>query len=301
MAGAKLADFEERFADVEGARVRYFVGGAGEPLVLLHGLGGGAANWGELAPALARRRRVLVPDLPGHAGSGPFPERAPLETFAAAVGLVAEREQMLPAPVVGHSFGGVTALGLAMLRPADVSGVVLAAAAGISSSRRLAQAVIPVIGFTRPGRVVAPIRGRIAASPWLRYPVFSWWGASDPGAMPASAVEGFLAPYALHRDTLTAGLALLREDPRRELTRVRCPCLVLWGARDNQVPVSDAFDYARRLRAPLRVIPDCGHLLIGERPDCCLDAILQFLSSLAGGSAAASSVPSWPSNRLLQG
>ena len=54
--------------------------------------------------------------------------------------------------------------------------------------------------------------------------------------------------------------------------------LVLWGARDNQLPVDDAFDYARRLRAQLRVIADCGHLLIVERPAACADAITGFLS-----------------------
>jgi pimeloyl-ACP methyl ester carboxylesterase len=44
------------------------------------------------------------------------------------------------------------------------------------------------------------------------------------------------------------------------------------------VPVADAFEYARRLRAPLRVIADCGHLLIAERADACADAIETFLS-----------------------
>jgi pimeloyl-ACP methyl ester carboxylesterase len=52
--------------------------------------------------------------------------------------------------------------------------------------------------------------------------------------------------------------------------------LVLWGARDRQVPLEDGFEYARRLRAPLRVIADCGHLLIGERPEVCARAALEF-------------------------
>ena len=57
---------------------------------------------------------------------------------------------------------------------------------------------------------------------------------------------------------------------------MRCPVLVLWGARDRQVPLEDGFEYARRLGAPLRVIADCGHLLIGERPDVCARAVLEF-------------------------
>lgn len=277
MQTAKLGDFEERFAELSGVRLRYFVAGAGRPLVLVHGLGGGAANWSSLAPALARTRRVLVPDLPGHAGSGPFPERPELDDYARVLAALAEHEGMLPADFVGHSFGGSTSLRVAIARPDAVRSIVLAAAAGISSSRRLAQVTLPLFGASRPGRVLTPFRGRIAARPVLRYGVFSWWGAADPPAMSTQAVEGFLAPYSLHVDTLSAGLALLREDPRAQLDRVRCPVLVLWGARDHQVGIADAFEYARRLRAQLRVIADCGHLLIGERADACLDAIESFL------------------------
>jgi pimeloyl-ACP methyl ester carboxylesterase len=46
------------------------------------------------------------------------------------------------------------------------------------------------------------------------------------------------------------------------------------------VTVADAFEYARRLRAPLRLIADCGHLLIGERPDVCAAAVEAFLDGV---------------------
>jgi pimeloyl-ACP methyl ester carboxylesterase len=49
--------------------------------------------------------------------------------------------------------------------------------------------------------------------------------------------------------------------------------LVLWGARDIQLPLEDAFEYARRLRAKLRLVADCGHLVIVERPHAVLDAL----------------------------
>ena len=95
---------------------------------------------------------------------------------------------------------------------------------------------------------------------------------------------------ARHTDTLSASRALIRDDPRVDLERVRCPTLLLWGARDHQLPIGDAFDYARRLHAPLRTIADCGHLLIGERPDACLDAILGFLDRLEAGDSTAATV-----------
>ena len=281
MADGKLiGPFEVRVVRVRGVRLRYFVGGTGEPLVLVHGLGGGAANWVELAPELARRRRVLVPDLPGHGGSEPLPAAPSLAAYADRVVGLMEREATAPAPIVGHSFGGTVALRAAIRRPDAVSGVVLAAGAGISSSRRRAQAMVAAAGLVRPGRIAARLRRQIASSPAARRLVFGGWGVSDPTSFPSRAVEGFLAPQQLHTDTWSAGRALVHEDPRTHLDRVRCPSLVLWGARDAMVPVADGFEYARRLGAPLRVIADCGHLLIAERPDACLDAIWLLLDRI---------------------
>ena len=109
---------------------------------------------------------------------------------------------------------------------------------------------------------------------------FGWWGVSDPVALEAEMAEAFLEGPSRHTNTTLAGRALVATDPRLELDRVQCPCLCLWGTRDNWVPLADGFEYARRLRAPLRTIADCGHLLIGERPDVVLRAIREFLAGL---------------------
>jgi len=74
-----------------------------------------------------------------------------------------------------------------------------------------------------------------------------------------------------------------REGRELDLDRVACPCLCLWGADDNWVPLQDGMEYARRLRAPLRSIAGCGHLLIGERPDAVLRAVREFLDRIEMG------------------
>ena len=278
MTDAKSPGFEERFLDARGSRLRYLVAGEGEPLVLVHGLGGAAANWLALAPLLLPGRRLIVPELPGHGGSSPLPAAPSLSPYADRLGLLLEHEAATPAAVVGHSLGGAVALRLALRRPESVSALVLAAAAGISSTARSARYALTVTGILKPGRKIAPHRRRVARSALLKRLVFGRWGASDPPALPPEVVEALLAGPALHTDTVSAATALVRDDVRPDLERIRCPVLVLWGARDNQLPVDDAFDYARRLRAPLRVIADCGHLLIVERPAACADAITGFLS-----------------------
>jgi pimeloyl-ACP methyl ester carboxylesterase len=280
MTEAKLPGLEQRFAEIKGVSMRYFVGGEGPPLILVHGLGGAAANWTELVPLLMRRHRLLVPDLPGHGGSTALPAVAGLEPFADRVARVAEREGMLPAPVVGHSLGGMIVLRMALRRPEDVPALVLAAAAGLSVGNVWGRNLLSLFSTVRPGRLAARYRGRVSRSPLLRRLVFGFVSVADPVALTNEAVEGFLAAQLLHTDVDTAWQALRVDDPRQELEHIHVPVLVLWGAEDGQLPLDDAFEYTRRLRARLRVIPGCGHLLIGERPHVCDRAIADFLASV---------------------
>jgi len=277
-AKPEIDGFEERSLDHAGTRIRYLTGGSGPPIVLVHGLGGAAANWRLVAARLAAHHRVLVPELPGHGGSAPLGGALSLDPFAEAMVAVAEAEDAVPGPWVGHSLGGLVALRAAALRPDAVTRIVLAAAAGISSATRMGRVTVTLIGVAEPGKFVGRRRRRVARSRIGRTLAFGWWGVADPAALDPEMAEAFLVGPTRHTDTLTAGKALVVSDPRRDLHRVTCPVLCLWGTNDNWVPLADGIEYARRLRAPLRTIADCGHLLIGERPDAVVRAIDEFVS-----------------------
>jgi pimeloyl-ACP methyl ester carboxylesterase len=266
--------FEER----RSGGLRYFVGGAGPPILLVHGLGGTASNWRLVAPALAADRRVIVPELPGHGGSAPLDAAPTIDPFAEAVLGVAAAEDAVPAPWVGHSLGGLVGLRAAVRRPEAVTGLVLAAGAGISSATRRGEATVAALGALKPGRLIGRQARFVSRSRLGRTLTFGWWAVADPAGLEPEMAEAFLLGPPQHSDTASAGRALVATDPRTDLDRVRCPCLCLWGARDNWVPLRDGMEYARRLRAPLRSIADCGHLLIGERPEACADAIESFLA-----------------------
>jgi pimeloyl-ACP methyl ester carboxylesterase len=273
--------FQERRAPVKGVHLRWFAGGSGPAVVLVHGLGGAASNWVELAPELVRDHRALVPDLPGHGGSSPLAAAPNLEPFADRLGLLIEREGLAPTVLVGHSLGCLVALRLAMRRPELVSGLLLISAAGIGSTSRRARQALAITSLVQPGRFLAPFRERIARSELLRGIVWGSWATPDGTAVSPTATVGLLEGPLLHTDVASAAAALVEDDPRVELERVRCPAAFVWGARDPQVPVDDAFEYARRLRAPLRVVAGAGHLVIVEQPEACLDAIRSFLDRVA--------------------
>jgi pimeloyl-ACP methyl ester carboxylesterase len=275
-----LRGFEPRVANVDGVRTRYFVGGEGPPVVVVHGLGGAAVNFTLLAPLLARRHRVLIPDLPGHGKTEPLERADDLTAYADHVAALAELEGMFPAPLIGYSMGGVIALRLAVSRPKSVTGLALVAAAGIVSVSRRAEIWLAVTGALRPAQIMTRFRGTFARRPRLRWLPFGLWGAVDPPALAPEGVIGFLEGPSQHTDVGMAGRALLRDDPRPDLDHVRCPVLLLWGSRDRLVPLVDGFEYARRLRAPIRTVPAAGHLLVGEQPHACAEILVDFLDRI---------------------
>ena len=106
--------------------------GAGEPLVMLHGLATDGRIWSMVVPRLARRRRVITVDVPGFGASAAVDEDFRLEAVAQRIarGLAAQGVSG-PYDLVGHSLGGGIALTLADLHPRLVRRLVLVAPAGL--------------------------------------------------------------------------------------------------------------------------------------------------------------------------
>src|SRR5947209_4101930 len=72
-AGEIPDGFTERFAEVNGVKLHYFIGGKGSPVVLLHGYAETSHMWLPIMPLLAKNHTVIVPDLRG-AGDSSKPE-----------------------------------------------------------------------------------------------------------------------------------------------------------------------------------------------------------------------------------
>lgn len=88
--------------------------GRGPPVLLIHGVGLNADAWEPQIAALSPRRRVIAVDLPGHGESDMLPEGATLDDFTAAVAVLITGLGISPLPVVGHSFGAMIAISLAL-------------------------------------------------------------------------------------------------------------------------------------------------------------------------------------------
>ncbi|WP_046733712.1 alpha/beta fold hydrolase [Streptomyces humi] len=117
---------DHRLVDVGGIRLAYQVSGPPDapPLVLVHALGENATDWEQVAPALARSRRVYALDLRGH-GRSDWPGDYSLELMRADVLSFLEALGLGSVDLIGHSLGGIVAYLLAQEHPQRVSRLVL--------------------------------------------------------------------------------------------------------------------------------------------------------------------------------
>ena len=238
------------------------------PVVLLHGLGGGALNWVELLPALAERYRVVVLDLPGHGRSGRLPPRAAMAAYADVVAALIEHEQAAPAlrrgPLVRRPRRPTPGAAAPRARPRPAARrprrhrLRHPRRAGRRSSRpassgRAAGSLLSGIGTPRGTGT-----GGRSSGPWFVSDALSLSPRRD-GRLPRGrdASTRTSVPPGGRSSATTRGATSSRSGVRSS---------IVWGARDPQLPLDDAFEFTRRLRAKLRVVADCGHLVIGERP-----------------------------------
>ncbi|MFE2958086.1 alpha/beta fold hydrolase [Nocardia tengchongensis] len=229
-----------RSVRVGGREIHVSEFGSGPAVVLLHGGGPGAtgvANYSRNVDALARRFRVIVPDLPGYGRSAKWIDQSdPFGYLGRSVGGLLDELGVASAHLVGNSYGGAAALRLAMDRPEKVGRMVLMGPGGVGTTRTLPTGGLnALLGYYRGE---GPSRDKLRR--FIReYLVF------DGGSVPEELIEqrylasidpDVVANPPLRRPSGPLALRTLwrmdfTRDPR--LREVAHPTLVVWGANDK--------------------------------------------------------------------
>ncbi|MGM0578583.1 MAG: 2-succinyl-6-hydroxy-2,4-cyclohexadiene-1-carboxylate synthase [Myxococcota bacterium] len=262
----------------DGDRIRVDDRGDGPATVLLHGFTGSAAAWGRsLLERLARGRRVLAVDLPGHGRSArPVdPARYALQRVLDDLERVLDAAGADRADWIGYSMGGRLALGAAVLRPHRVDRLVLEGASpGLEDAEERA---------ARRERDEALARDleRFGMEPfvdrWMALPLFATQRRLPADVLAAARTRRLdNAPPALA--ACLRGLGTGRQPSFWDvLDRVQAPTLLLTGALDDKFRrIADAM--ADRMPDARRAdVPEAGHTAHLERPDGWLEAIEGFV------------------------
>jgi len=243
--------------------------GEGPAVILLHGLFGGARNWGGIQKRLAQRHRVIAPDLRNHGGSG----HAAAMDYAAMSGDVAEliaRRGCGPAAVVGHSMGGKVAMALALRHGEMVSRLVIADIA--------------------PVRYPPALRGYVAAMRALALTEGLSRREADAAlepAVPEAGIRAFLmqsldftgdAPvWELGLSEIAAAMSAIEDFPITG--RYESPTLVLSGERSSYIrPEHHALFRPLFPAARFAVVERAGHWLHADNPNAFLALVEPFLA-----------------------
>jgi pimeloyl-ACP methyl ester carboxylesterase len=256
---------KETFIDARGGKLFLRRGGAGEPMLYLHGAQGFAGS-APAIDALAAGFEVLAPDHPG------FGRSDVVETIDDVPDLAFYYLDLLKAldlkgvHLVGQSIGGWTALEMAIRSSERIKSLTLAASAGIR-----------VKGVPRADMFICTqdelARLLFAGDGWME------WNASlqaTPELQEVHDRNRFQAAKLCWQPRLF--------NPKLEkwLHRIDRPTHIVWGAEDRILPPA----YAARLQeliagASLTLLPGVGHLASVEAPVAFADDVRRFIRGLA--------------------
>ena len=258
-------------AEVNGVDVFYAEhGSGGTPLVLLHGGIGGGEIFDAIAPRLAERRHVIVPDLEGHGRTAHIDRPLRAEHLADDVAALIERLGIERADVLGYSLGGEVAWRLAIQHPQRVRRIVVVS----TPCRRNGSFPDVVAQFDAfDAAEMAPL---IAQSPFGQH---------------YAKVAPRPEDWELHI-ARTAEMLRVNFDWTEEVARIEAPTMLVFADSDSVMPdhVAELFrlrggglrdpgvDRAHMPAARLAVLPGRTHYDMLEAPGL-VDAVLPFLDA----------------------
>jgi pimeloyl-ACP methyl ester carboxylesterase len=253
--------------------VSYTDEGSGPPIVLLHAALHDRTDYRPVHGALAKGRRMLALDWPGH-GESPLPT-APLGAVQIGDLLVefADRLDLSNVVVVGNSVGGYAACRLALERPERVAGVVLVNNGGFTPHSVFTRLFCAVMGKPAVVKAVFPVSVRA----YMRAKSPTDAAVIARVTARAKTADGARTAAALWKSFTEPG-----HDLRTRAAQISAPVLITWGAKDLTAPKR----WGKAVQAAIpgstfEALPT-GHVVFSSEPEAWLRSVLPFVEAAHG-------------------
>ena len=281
-----MSESEMKYLDLHGDRVAYREAGAGEALLLIHGMAGSSATWRAVLPQLSKKYRVVAPDLFGHGESAKPRGDYSLGAFAAWLRDLLDELGITRATVVGQSLGGGVAMQFSYQHRDYCERLVLISSGGLGPDLSWILRMLSAPGVELVLPVVAPrpvlnVANRLGS-----------WLTSAGIHSPRAEIAEIWSAYSSLSDgqTRQAFLRTLRSvvDYRGQAVSAisklhlssGLPVLLIWGDQDRIIPV--AHGYAAHAAVPgsrLEVLPGVGHFPHVESPTAVVQILDDFITT----------------------
>ena len=246
-----MADHTDQPITIKDCRIRLMRGGAGAPLLFLHG-GGGAGIWLPCMAQLAKKFDVIAPEHPGFGDSDTPPWLDTIGDLANFYLDFLDQLDLRGVHLIGSSLGGWVAAELAVRNATRLASLTLIGAAGIHL------------------KDVEQVDTFLSNDEQRIRDLFHDQELAE--AVIAGSERPELEDAALKNRMMTAKLSWQprNHDPhlRKWLHRIKVPTLLVWGDHDRLFPKEYALAYQRLIPgAKVVIIPNCGHLPHVEKGD----------------------------------
>jgi pimeloyl-ACP methyl ester carboxylesterase len=263
--------------------------GAGEPLVLLHGIGESAVGWRPVQAALSRHYDVMALDFPGFGSSDRLP--ADILPSAAALADAVETEMdrlgIADFHVAGYSLGARVCIELATR--GRIRSVIAIAPDGLGTpTERIYQATALMAGRTM-ATLLAPVATLMTASGPGRSLFFAM-ERSRPWQLTRQDARQLLLNFATAPDYEETVLASIFDIPAN-LRRITCPVLIMQGTVDPLISMQSPRFLAFIPHAQFRWLYGLSHVPISDAPGLLAGLMLEFLGATAEDRISRESLP----------
>ncbi len=277
-----------------GGPVHYLdFGGEGDPVVMVHGLGGNALNWMDVGPGLAESHHAVALDLAGFGRTPLFNRSATVGANAELVTKFIERLFDEPVTLIGNSMGGHITVLVAADHPELVRRAILVdpAIPGVHVRRPDRGMVAVMAALSVPGlaETVLDRRVRSVGAEGLVRQTLALV-AADPSRLSDQIVDAHLR-LTREREQLgpqnnrafvqaTRSIGLRMADPRfwQRARKVKAPVLVIHGELDRVIPLAAARELVHRIPEwKLKVLEGVGHVPMMETPALFLRVVNDYL------------------------
>ena len=254
----------EETISVGGIRVHTWVGGQGDPLLVLHGAGGNR-GWTRWLDQVSERFTVWAPTHPGFGRSDDADWMEGIDDLARFHLWFIEAARLGRPHLLGHSIGGWTAAEMAAMSPASFDRLILVAPVGLKPE---VGEILDVFYYSPAQLLTMTVYDAKTVPEWQEL-----YGRPPSPAEIEIATRNREMAARLTWKPYMHNLRLARFLPR-----VANPTLIIWGREDRVVPVECGEQYRRSLpNATLTVLERCGHLPPIEQPDAFARLVLDFL------------------------
>ena len=251
---------QERKISINGLEINYKIIGEGKPLLVLHGWGSGSEKWQEVGKIIAEKGfKIIIPNLPGFGKSQNLPNPWCINDYCGFLQSLVESLEMDKFCLLGHSFGGAISSKYAVLHPQKIEKLFLV---GASCLRKKTFRKIFLTKFAKFFNFLSflPFYALLRKG-FYKYIVQK----SD-----------YLNTQGVLRETF---LNIINEDLSDKLLLVTVPTVIIWGDKDDIIPLKNGLEINKRIKGSKMVIIKGGdHHLEQRMPEILSQKILENLS-----------------------